>query len=233
MSPTRPGWPSWADTALLRASFVLPEPIRELRDLTRARASDTRDRMRGIQRLEKFLEGSGIKLSSVVSDLTGVCSLGCSKPSSTGNVARNSSQDSRRNASRPTRLHGPVSPGPDRCPVPHHRRAHRTDRGSDGALSCRQGIPGHHPRSLTQSRRRDHRRNRRRHVPFRNTRQARVLDRRLSWLQRISRQDQIRAHPAQQQIPQPHWAPRHCPRPEARTPAWPQNTGASPPAADP
>ena len=59
---------------LLRASFVPPEPIRELRDLTRSRTIATRDRTREIQRLEKFLEGSGIKLSSVVSDLTGVSS---------------------------------------------------------------------------------------------------------------------------------------------------------------
>lgn len=59
---------------LLRASFVPPEPIRELRDLTRARAIAARDRAREIQRLEKFLESSGIKLSSVVSDLTGVSS---------------------------------------------------------------------------------------------------------------------------------------------------------------
>jgi transposase len=59
---------------LLRASFVPPEPIRDLRDLTRARTIATRDRTREIQRLEKFLEGSGIKLSSVVSDLTGVSS---------------------------------------------------------------------------------------------------------------------------------------------------------------
>lgn len=59
---------------LLRASFVPPEPIRELRDLTRARTIATRDRTREIQRLEKFLEGSGIKLSAVVADLTGVSS---------------------------------------------------------------------------------------------------------------------------------------------------------------
>jgi transposase len=59
---------------LLRPSFVPPEPIRELRDLTRARSIATRDRTREIQRLEKFLEGSGIKLSSVVSNLTGVSS---------------------------------------------------------------------------------------------------------------------------------------------------------------
>ena len=59
---------------LLRASFVPPEPIRELRDLTRGRTIAIRDRTREIQRLEKFLEGSGIKLSAVVSDLTGASS---------------------------------------------------------------------------------------------------------------------------------------------------------------
>ena len=57
---------------LLRASLVPPEPVRQLRDLTRARTLATRDRTRVEQRLEKFLESSGIKLSAVVSDLTGV-----------------------------------------------------------------------------------------------------------------------------------------------------------------
>ncbi|SDG91420.1 IS110 family RNA-guided transposase [Microbacterium pygmaeum] len=56
---------------LLRASFVPPEPVRQLRDLTRARAVATRDRTRQVQRLEKFLESTGIKLSSVASALTG------------------------------------------------------------------------------------------------------------------------------------------------------------------
>jgi transposase len=50
---------------LLRASFVPPEPIRQLRDLTRARSVAARDHGRQLQRLEKFLESSGIKLSSV------------------------------------------------------------------------------------------------------------------------------------------------------------------------
>jgi len=57
---------------LLRRSLVPPQPVRELRDLTRARTIATRDRTRSQQRLEKFLESSGIKLSSVVSELTGV-----------------------------------------------------------------------------------------------------------------------------------------------------------------
>ena len=49
-----------------------PAPIRELRDLTRARTLMTRERGREIQRLEKLLEDAGIKLSSVASDITGV-----------------------------------------------------------------------------------------------------------------------------------------------------------------
>lgn len=57
---------------LLRPSLVPPEPIRQLRDLTRARTVSTRDRTRVEQRLEKFLESSGIKLSAVIADLTGV-----------------------------------------------------------------------------------------------------------------------------------------------------------------
>jgi transposase len=57
---------------LVRGSFVPPEPIRQLRDLTRTRTSVTRERGREIQRLEKLLEDAGIKLSSVASDITGV-----------------------------------------------------------------------------------------------------------------------------------------------------------------
>ena len=57
---------------LLRASFVPPEPIRELRDLTRTRTAITRERSREVQRMEKLLEDAGIKLSSVATDIMGV-----------------------------------------------------------------------------------------------------------------------------------------------------------------
>jgi transposase len=57
---------------LVRASFVPPQPVRELRDLTRARTQLTRERAQVVQRLEKLLEDAGIKLSAVVSDLMGV-----------------------------------------------------------------------------------------------------------------------------------------------------------------
>ena len=57
---------------MVRGSFVPPEPIRVLRDLTRARTAITRERSREVQRLEKLLEDAGIKLSSVASDIMGV-----------------------------------------------------------------------------------------------------------------------------------------------------------------
>src|SRR5665811_1212277 len=56
---------------LVRGSFVPPEPIRQLRDLTRTRTAVTRERARELQRMERLLEDSGIKLSSVASDITG------------------------------------------------------------------------------------------------------------------------------------------------------------------
>ena len=57
---------------LVRGSFVPPQPIRQLRDLTRARTAITRERGREVQRLEKLLEDAGIKLSAVASDIMGV-----------------------------------------------------------------------------------------------------------------------------------------------------------------
>lgn len=57
---------------LLRASFVPPPPIRELRDLTRDRLHQVRDRAQEIHRLCKVLEDANVKLSTVVSDVLGV-----------------------------------------------------------------------------------------------------------------------------------------------------------------
>jgi len=61
-----------AECGLLRASFVPPEPIRQLRDLTRYRQVLLEERTREAQRLEKELEDAGIKLSVVASDILGV-----------------------------------------------------------------------------------------------------------------------------------------------------------------
>ena len=58
------------EMGLLRASFVPPKAIRDLRDYTRARTRLVQERTRCFQRLEKLLEGALVKLSSVASKLT-------------------------------------------------------------------------------------------------------------------------------------------------------------------
>jgi transposase len=60
------------ECGLLRASFVPPRPIRELRDLTRYRKTLIRDRASEANRLHKVLEDAGVKLSSVASNVLGV-----------------------------------------------------------------------------------------------------------------------------------------------------------------
>lgn len=57
---------------LLKASFIPPAPVRELRDLTRYRTSLIRERARTANRLQKVLEDANIKLASVVTDIQGV-----------------------------------------------------------------------------------------------------------------------------------------------------------------
>ncbi len=57
---------------LLRGSFIPPEPLRDLRDLTRYRKSLTDERVREVNRLQKLLETANIKLSSVATDVMGV-----------------------------------------------------------------------------------------------------------------------------------------------------------------
>lgn len=57
---------------LLRASFIPPAPVRELRDLTRYRTSLIRERARTANRLQKVLEDANIKLAGVATDIQGV-----------------------------------------------------------------------------------------------------------------------------------------------------------------
>jgi transposase len=52
---------------MVRASYVPPPPVRQLRELTRYRKTQVDARTREIQRLEKVLQDAGIKLSSVAS----------------------------------------------------------------------------------------------------------------------------------------------------------------------
>jgi transposase len=57
---------------LLRPSFIPPAPQRELRELTRYRSSLVADCARIINRFQKVLEDTNLKLASVVTDVTGV-----------------------------------------------------------------------------------------------------------------------------------------------------------------
>jgi transposase len=57
---------------LIRASFIPPAPIRELRDITRYRKSLIRDKSTEANRVHKLLETANIKLSSVATDVLGV-----------------------------------------------------------------------------------------------------------------------------------------------------------------
>jgi transposase len=56
---------------LLKASFVPPRPVRELRDLTRQRAQLTAEHTRVANRIHKVLEDANIKLQAVASDVLG------------------------------------------------------------------------------------------------------------------------------------------------------------------
>ena len=56
---------------LIRASFVPPEPIQELRDLTRTRKQLVREIVQHTQRIQKVLDTANLKITGVVSDILG------------------------------------------------------------------------------------------------------------------------------------------------------------------
>jgi transposase len=57
---------------LIRASFIPPAEIRDLRDVTRHRKSVIRDRVKTANRIHKLLESANIKIGNVMSDVLGV-----------------------------------------------------------------------------------------------------------------------------------------------------------------
>ena len=56
---------------LIRSSFVPPTPIQELRMLTRTRKQLVRERASHVQRVDKILQDTNLKLGSVLSDIMG------------------------------------------------------------------------------------------------------------------------------------------------------------------
>jgi len=83
---------------LLKASFIPPLLIRQLRDLTRRRTQLTRERASVVNRILKVLEDANLKLAGVVSDILGVSgrsmleaiSRGASDPTALAELARKS-----------------------------------------------------------------------------------------------------------------------------------------------
>ncbi len=57
---------------LLKASFVPPLEIRQLRDLCRTRTSLTREKTAVVNRLQKTLEDANVEVAAVVTDILGV-----------------------------------------------------------------------------------------------------------------------------------------------------------------
>jgi transposase len=56
---------------LIRASFVPPTPIQEMRTLMRTRKQLVRERAQHVQRIQKTFEDANLKIASVVSDVVG------------------------------------------------------------------------------------------------------------------------------------------------------------------
>jgi transposase len=86
---------------LLRASFVPPKEVRELRDLTRYRTQVIRQRAQECNRIQKLLEGCNIKLASVASNVLGASGRdmlralgeGVDSPGALANMARGRLRD--------------------------------------------------------------------------------------------------------------------------------------------
>jgi transposase len=63
--------PAVLEAGLLKPSLVPPKPVRRLRNLTRYRKSQIRDRQREMNRLHKIVQDTGIKLDCVATDMMG------------------------------------------------------------------------------------------------------------------------------------------------------------------
>ena len=131
------------ECGLIRASFVPPQPIRELRDLTRYRKLLIQERTRHANRLHKVLEDTGIKLTSVPPASSAPPVAPCSTPSSPapptrrprGSGPRQAAQEAARLATGPARpLPRPPcfprqpAPRPPRLPGRGHRDRQLPDR---------------------------------------------------------------------------------------------------------
>ena len=126
---------------LIRASFVPPRPIQELRDLTRTRKQLVREVAQHTLRIQKTLEDANVKLSSVLSDVLGqsgraiLDAIVAGEDEPAALAARASSRVTRRCAprsgARSPPLHDPLASALDR----------RNWRGGDGDRRAHQRTP--------------------------------------------------------------------------------------------
>jgi len=65
------------ELGLLKSSFIPPEPIRDLRDVTRYRKTLIQQRAAEANRVQKLLELANIKLGNVATDVLGVSGERC------------------------------------------------------------------------------------------------------------------------------------------------------------
>ncbi len=136
-----------AERGMLRASFVPPKPVRELRDLTRSRAVLTHERNRHKQRAENLLEDAQIKLSSVISDIFDVSGrtilkaliAGERSPRAVAGLAHGTitaspkpCKSTGRRVRKAPRVHAADAAGHRRLPHRADRQAHRPDHQPPG-----------------------------------------------------------------------------------------------------
>lgn len=127
------------ECGLLRGSFIPPRDIARLRDFTRYRTTLVRERAREVQRLQKLLEDSGVKIESVVTDVTGKSARRTRPGGTRGDGADQDAPEDPRAAPgaarplrRPPRAVGPHAPRPHRLPGQDGRPPRRAGRRADG-----------------------------------------------------------------------------------------------------
>jgi transposase len=117
---------------LIRSSFVPPQPIQELRDLTRTRKQLVREIAQHALRIQKVLEDANLKLGSVLSDVMGKSGMailraivaGQSNPEVLADLAQGNARKKR--AELVEALHGRIRD--------HHRKLLRVHLDLVGAL---------------------------------------------------------------------------------------------------
>ena len=139
---------------LIRASFVPPAPVQELRDLTRTRKQLVREIAQHTQRIQKILEDANIKLTGVISDMLGTSG----RAMLDALVAR---RDRSRTAGRADQRPAEGQPGrarrgaartrPRASSVPA-QAASGADRRPPGGRARRGGARGREPRALSRAR---------------------------------------------------------------------------------